>query len=333
LSGHASYDPKYQLLLNAVDGPPQTVLATLTASDSNRPETATWLTHPPSAGGTASVMNRRLADINPVPTFVQVGLEPDAGTRPDLPDPPAVDDATLHLLGTRVSGYLSSGLLDQHHPLRPPLEQFADHLIAYSARTSWPSADRADISAEVVSLDLAIAQRLARGGGSALLDFPTHFGVRSKAGESVDVPPCACGRPLRGYVRRGTLPVIVDTIQGFCPRCGDVLNSMAGSPRLRVEAAGEAVVGGELPVTVTVVSAASGVVDLGITLPGYLNATVRPLLRRVQVRAGELAHAELSVDIAADAAPQTYYCTVFAVHDLGIATLRVHFNLSEPPTG
>lgn len=295
-------------------------------------------------------LNRRLADINPYPAFLQFGLESsaaqDTATGPAAPsgrtaEPhgPAADEGDddtalpLRLLGTRLSGYLGSGLLGGDHPLGRRLQQFHDHLLAYTARTNSPpeggeTAARQELAAGTASLDLALAQRLARDGADPLLDFPTYFGLRSTAEEPVDSDLlCACGRPLRVHLRRGALPVITDTVQAVCPRCGDVLNSYADAPDLRVQAAVDAVVGAGLPVAVEVTGRRAGTVNVGITLPSYLDARVRPLMRRVAVRPGEAARTELTLDLAPGAAPQAYYFTVFAVHDLGIATARVQFGL------
>ncbi|MFG2422930.1 hypothetical protein ACGFWD_28280 [Streptomyces sp. NPDC048448] len=88
LAGHAMYDPKYLILLNALDGPAQTVVATLTACDGQRPENLAWLTATADAGSAAVAMNRQLHDINPYPAFVQAGLQ-SSGLGPSHPHSPA----------------------------------------------------------------------------------------------------------------------------------------------------------------------------------------------------------------------------------------------------
>ncbi|MFJ5273968.1 hypothetical protein [Streptomyces sp. NPDC088358] len=94
LAGHTMYDPKYLILLNALDGPAQTVVATLTACDGQRPENLAWLTATTAAGSAALAMNRQLRDINPYPAFVQAGLQ-SSGLEPSHPHPrsPAGTDA------------------------------------------------------------------------------------------------------------------------------------------------------------------------------------------------------------------------------------------------
>lgn len=341
LADHAMYDPKYVILLDALDGPAQTVVATLTACDAQRPENLAWLTDTASRGSASGAINERLGDINPYPSFVQVGLQ-SSGPADEPADGPAPvteeADTDLYTLGARLSGLLDSGLLNEDHPLWPRLRQLADTVLRDTARTvllSPPDAGPAlaAIAAETRSLDFALAQRIAKHHGDPVMQFPTYFGERSVAGAPVDLDgPCTCGRPLRSYTRRGRVPVVTDTVQAVCARCGDVLNSYVDAPELRVKSADRAAPGESLHVVVEAVARRAGTVNTGIVLPGYLNARVRPVLRRAQARAGETVRGEFAIELAPEATPQAYYHTPYAVQDLGISTRRVHFTLTGSPT-
>jgi hypothetical protein len=332
LAGHAMYDPKYLILLNALDGPAQTVVATLTACDGQRPENLAWL-----AAGTVEAVNERLRDINPYPAFVQAGLrssalEPapaDDGGKPG-PEP---EPLPLHTLGARLSGLLDSGLLGPDHPLRPRLRALSDTLLHDVVRTvvRTPEAEEAlaAVAKETASLDLALAHRFAKHHDDPVLQFPTYFGERSVAEAPVALDtPCACGRPLVAYRRRGRVPVVTDTVQVVCPRCGDVANSLAESAQLTVKAADQVAAGGTLHVVVEAEARRAGTVNLGIVLPVYLDAKVGPVLRRVRAEgAGERVHAEFTITPSRDATPQAYYFCPYAVQDLGVSVSRVHFTL------
>lgn len=288
LAGHAMYDPKYLILLNALDGPAQTVVATLTACDGQRPENLAWL-----AAGTVEAVNERLRDINPYPAFVQAGLRSSALDR-DLTGSrsPQHEPLPLHTLGARLSGLLDSGLLGPDHPLRPRLRALSDTLLHDVVRTvvNTPEAEEAlaAVAKEATSLDLALAHRFAKHHDDPVLQFPTYFGERSVADAPVALDtPCACGRPLRAYRRRGRVPVVTDTVQVVCPRCGDVANSLIASAELTIKAADQVAAGGTLHVVVEAVARRAGTVNLGIVLPVYLDAKVGPVLRRVRAeRAG-----------------------------------------------
>ncbi|WP_393096855.1 hypothetical protein [Streptomyces sp. LN325] len=233
LAGHAMYDPKYLILLDALDGPAQTVVATLTACDGQRPENLAWLTATTDAGSAAVAMNRQLRDINPYPAFVKAGLQssglglspphspddthnadafessgsprslnspsPDSSYGSDgFPDPGG-PYPPLHRLGARLSGLLDSGLLGPDYPLRPRLRALADTVLRDAVRTVARSAPDAGpalaaIAAETKSLDLALAHRFAKHHDDPVLAFPTYFGERSTATAPVALDtPCACG--------------------------------------------------------------------------------------------------------------------------------------------
>ncbi|WP_353947361.1 hypothetical protein ABII15_38635 (plasmid) [Streptomyces sp. HUAS MG91] len=342
-AGHAMYDPKYLILLNALDGPAQTVLATLTACDGQRPENLVWLDGARGAGNTASAVNEALRDINPYPAFTQVGLE--SSGAPAAPGPGAgeerspADGLDVHALGARLTGLLDSGLLGQDHPLRPRLRSLADTLLHDVVRTVALAAPEAAASAaaiarETTSLDLALAHRFAKHHDDPVLQFPTYFGERSVADAPYDLDvPCPCGRPLRAYRRRGRVPAITDTVQVVCARCGDVANAHDGAAPLEVTAADTVVAGSALDVVVETVARRAGTVNLGIVLPVYLDARAAPVLRRVEAAGpGDRVRTTFTLAVASGATPQAYYFCPYAVQDLGISVSRVHFAVA-PATG
>ncbi|WP_405606830.1 hypothetical protein [Streptomyces sp. NBC_00076] len=237
-----------------------------------------------------------------------------------------------HTLGAQLTGLLDSGLLAEEYPLRPRLRALADTLLHDVVRTvalAPPDAERssAAIAKETTSLDLALAHRFAKHHDDPVLRFPSHVGERSVAdAPTVLDTPCACGRALVAYRRRGRVPTIIDTVQVVCARCGDVANSLADSAKLTVKAPSEVLAGGTLHVVVEAERA--GTVNLGIVLPVYLDARVGPVLRRVEAsRPGERVHAEFTVGTTPGATPQAYCFCPYAVQDLGISVSRVHFTL------
>ncbi|MFF3469125.1 hypothetical protein [Streptomyces sp. NPDC002619] len=329
-AGHAMYDPKYLILLGALDGPAQTVVATLTACDGQRPENLAWLTGTARAGSAAGAVNESLRDINPYPSFAQVGLQSsglgeEQGTAAPVPDP----QLPLHTLGARLTGLLDSGLLGPEYPLRPRLRALADTLLHDVVRTRDVAPALEGIAKETKSLDLALAHRFAKHHDDPVLRFPTYFGERSVADPPAPVDtPCTCGRPVLSYRRRGRVPVVTDTVQVVCPRCGDIANTLAKSAELSVKAPAHVAAGGTLHVMVEAAPRRAGTVNLGIVLPVYLDAKVGPVLRRVEAtRPGERVHAEFTVTMSPGATPQAYYFCPYAVQDLGVSVSRVHFTL------
>ncbi|MFF4402669.1 hypothetical protein [Streptomyces sp. NPDC001480] len=339
LAGHAMYDPKYLILLNALDGPAQTVVATLTACDGQRPENLAWLTGAARAGSAAGAVNASLRDINPYPAFAQVGLQSSGLADEPQPQPQPAEDFPLHAVGARLTGLLDSGLLGPDYPLRPRLRALSDTLLHDVVRTvamAPPDAAAAlvGLTKETKSLDLALAHRFAKHHDDPVLQFPTYFGERSVAEAPVPAAtPCACGRPLVSYRRRGRVPAVTDTVQLVCARCGDVANTLLDSADLSVKAPAHVVAGDSLHVVIEAEARRAGTVNLGVVLPVYLDAKVGPVLRRVEAtRPGERVHAEFTVTMAAAATPQAYYFCPYAVQDLGISVARVHFTLHPAGT-
>ncbi|RAG84065.1 hypothetical protein DN069_18645 [Streptacidiphilus pinicola] len=334
LSDLALYDPAYQILLNALDGPAQTVVAALTTNNGDRPENLAWLRGGP--GSVARRLDASAADINPYPAFLQVGL----GTAGDqAPEDSAAGQSAAEpdeaeepwaLLGGRVSALLHSGLLPGDHALRPRLERLHGTLLRDAQRgAARPAGTRAEarrsLDAEVAALDLALAQQIARGADDPLLEFPIHFGERSRASAAEPGLDCACGRPVWRYRRVGRLPVVPETYQSTCLRCGDVENSFVGAPALRVESADKVALGGVLPVTVEVTAVQDGIVNVGLVVPSYVRATIKPPVRRLRLAAGENKRTGFEIAVAADAEPQAYYHQAYAVQGLALTVLRFHF--------
>jgi hypothetical protein len=335
LADHAMYDPKYVIMLNAVDGPAQTVISTLTACDAGRPENLAWLSHPSARGNAATGMNRALSDINPYPAFTQLGMS--GGASAEDEDCGAVlgekrSGPPLRIIGARLHGLLDSGLLPAEHPVRGHLERLNELIMALSARSvANTTQDRApveqELHAQVQRVDLALARRLSSHHDDPLLDFPTYLGERSVAGRTVDGPSCPCGRPTRRVVRRGRIPVVLDTIQDVCPRCGDVFNSFKGCVEMTLAWPEVVARGKSCAVRVTVTAQRDGIVHVGLVPSISLRVNISPSLRRVMVKAGEPALAEFQLAVDPSSTPQACFLTPFAVHDLGIATMRSHVNV------
>ena len=354
LSDLALYDPAYQILLNALDGPAQTVVAGLTTNNGDRPENIAWLLRPGSDRSVARRLNESAADINPYPAFLQVGLgstaapatgpapdaEPaaaaDTGPAPDAEPATAADTGLWTLLGGRASALLHSGLLPDTHRLRERLDLVHTALLRDTQRGSArPGASREEglrrLATQVAALDLALAQQIAQDPDDPLMDFPIHFGERSTAHvvapSGGDDARCGCARSVWRYRRVGRLPVIPETFQSTCLRCGDVDNRFAGAPALRVESDDRVVLGGVLTVAVEVTADQDAIVNVGLIVPTWAKATVGPPLRRLRVAAGEPKRTTFAITIAPDAEPQAYYHQAFAVHQLGISVTRFHFGV------
>ncbi|MBH1934226.1 hypothetical protein I5Q34_07930 [Streptomyces sp. AV19] len=332
LADLALYDPKYQLLLNALDGPARTVVSAVSVHDSDRPENVAWMRAALTGEDSVDALNSSLAGSHPYPAFMRFGV-PRATPTPTTPSDHAPDPLVL-TTAHRLTALLSSGLLPERHPLRPRLTKLARKTDLWAARPTHladQSAEeiRASLTADLQSLDHAIAGQVAANPENELMNYPAHFGDRSRLDAEVREVTCHCGRPAQEFTRRGLVPYVLDTTCAVCMRCGDVTFRVPDAPRLLAYADDEVAQGGVLEVRAALTPARRGPVRLGLFVPAYLreDTTVEPATTRVRAPGGRTEEAVFRVRFAPDTAPQAYYFTVFAVQDLAVSTARRHFGV------
>ncbi|MBV9022712.1 MAG: hypothetical protein JO362_02625 [Streptomycetaceae bacterium] len=335
LSDLALYDPRYQLLLNALDGPARTVVSAVSVHDSDRPENMAWMHAAGTCADSVDVLNASLAGSHPYPAFMRFGL-PSARSadRPaSKPSDHRPDDLVL-TTGTRLTALLTGELLPPQDPLRPRLEKLARKVDQWVARpTSLASQSdreiRASLTADLQSLDHVIAQQVAAAPETELMNYPAYFGDRSRLDEHVDEVVCHCGRPAQRFTRRGLLPHILDTVCVVCLRCGDVVFRVPDAPELQAYAPDEVAAGEVLDVRAQLTAMRPGPVRLGLFVPSYLrdDSVVEPAVTKIKGSDRETREVSFQVHVAPRTAPQAYYFTIFAVQDLAITTARRHFGV------
>ncbi|MFD3573043.1 hypothetical protein [Streptomyces sp. NPDC058644] len=335
LADLALYDPKYQLLLNALDSPARTVVSAVSVHDSDRPENVAWMLAAATGADSVDTLNASLAGSHPYPAFMRFGLPGQPEETPAAPPPSEhAPDPLVLTVGHRLAALLGSELLPHNHTLRPRLGKLARKVDLWVARPTHladqsPDEVRKSLSADLQSLDHVIAGQVAENPENEIMNYPAHFGDRSSLDPDVREVVCHCGRPAQEFARRGLLPHILDTVCVVCMRCGDVTFRVPDAPHVLAYAADEVQQGGVLEVRASLTAARPGPVRLGLFLPSYLrdDTTVEPA--RVKVRASD-EHARdvlFRVRFAPDTAPQAYYFTVFAVQDLAVSTARRHFGV------
>ncbi|MFF7755667.1 hypothetical protein ACFZCP_42100 [Streptomyces sp. NPDC007971] len=333
LSDLALYDPRYQVLLNALDGPARTVVSAVSVHDSDRPENAAWMRAAATGADSVDVLNASLAGSHPYPAFMRFGLP---GRQEGAPPEPSDHhpDALLLTAGTRLTALLSGELLPHNHSLRPRLAKLARKVDLWVARPTHfadrsNSEIRASLEADLQSLDHVIAEQVADNPETELMNYPAHFGDRSRLDDRFDEVTCHCGRPAQRFTKRGLLPHVLDTVCVVCLRCGDVTFRVPDSPQLLAFAADEVPAGGVLEVRAELTAARPGPVRLGLFVPTYLreDTVVEPGIVKVRGTDRSTRDVTFRVRFAEQTAPQAYYFTVFAVQDLAVSTARRHFGV------
>ncbi|NJP65305.1 hypothetical protein HCJ92_03155 [Streptomyces sp. ventii] len=324
----AIYDPKYQLMLNAIDGTARDVVAAITAHDVGRAENASWMETVLAHGSSAAAFNSSIRTAGPSPAYVHFGMGDDEEA--DRPEPPSLMPEPLLLTtSARATAYLAGGLLRLDNPLRNELENLATRVDSQVARESQAVHDRAaktrDLVDDLESLDLAIAERFVGDPENEFSGCFGYFGDRSSIdSSSLASVRCQCGRPAERFVRRALVPTALDTEGVICTRCSDVSFRLPTGPSLRIHAEEDLLQGSDQQVRVEVHDARPGIVHLSLFVAKYGReyCTVAPQLRRVDIGPQGHGETEFTLTVARYAAPMAYYLTAYAVQDLAIAMAR-----------
>ncbi|MFF2045484.1 hypothetical protein ACFVVX_34205 [Kitasatospora sp. NPDC058170] len=330
----AAYDSRYQVMLAALDGPAQSVVAAPGVHDSDRPENLVYLAHR-RPGGLAGPLNRSLADVTPGPVYLQYGFPTapggGAGEQPEPPGrTPALPTERLAVPVDRAVAYLSGGLLPARHPLRPRLERFAAKYLALLARAGrpYPPAVGEGLRSDLQSLDHAIAEQLRRDPQDPLAQYPEYWARRSRIAGEPEAVTCVCGLEAARTVLTGLSRLVPDTEPVLCPRCGDVAVRQSGALWVRTDGPQTLEAGAEAVLTVALSAGRPGApVQLGVYFPPFLRSAcaVEPPGARVRLSPAGDHTAEFTLRVAPDALPQLHYYRVFAVQDLAVSGARRQF--------
>lgn len=339
LPGLELYDPKYQLLLNAIDGCAQVVVAALSVHDSERPENGLWIDHV-AHGGTQSItlLNQSLSFQHPHPAFWHIGLPSDSEIEPSDQAELNLYDRELYSCITRVQSYLVSNLLPPNYPLRNRLNSFNQKFNLALSRAKryedrheaakWSKSLRADLQ----SLDYALVQRIIKCPEDDIMNFGSYYSDRSLLNtKTVKEVSCSCGFPAQEFERQGLVESVLAMTYVYCLHCGDKVVKLNGAPKIDCSALARISVGESLTIQVRVKCLESGPVHVGLFVPSYLReyTMVEPTTRKVKGAAGQTYEVGFTVNFSLDVPAQAYYFTAFAVQNLGLSTYRQHFGLEK----
>ncbi|MFI6347348.1 hypothetical protein [Streptomyces sp. NPDC050560] len=328
-----SYAVRYQMLLAAIDGTAQTVIAAVTASNAGMPESARFLDHQDSGTDMAAVLNAGIADVNPYAVFLRHGVQRNPDTTPatlaafrtDSPEQRETE-RLLSLALDRAVGWAESGLLPADHPLKSACAKFLKKYAPLLRRTSPAESARIHtrLTHDLAALDRSVARRIAADPDDPMMDYPDYWAERSAVRSAPAPMAChTCGDIAQRFVRTGRSHVVPDVEVVACVRCGDSDFRLVGGPALVSRSPVSTHTGGTVTVRVEIARARPGTVHYGFYTPGYLtDYTLRAPLRAAAVGEDGDFTDEFTLALGPAVAPQMYYYTVYSVQDLGIAIAR-----------
>ena len=334
----AVYDPKYQLMLNAIDGTAKDIVGAITVHNPGRAENLAWTEAAIVHASSVSALNSNIGAAEPFPPYIHFGIGGETGNAPELP---AFEPEPLLLtVSARLTAYLAGGLLSPNNPFRSRLGKFAARVEnQVSRRDLAVNQDRVkanrNLLGDLQTLDAVIATQFVMDPENELSNCFTHFGDRSRLDSSFSFPlRCQCGRPAERFVRRALVPTALDAEGIICTRCGDVAFRLSDSPSLLVYTEEEATQGSKVQVRIAVNDARPGTVRAGLFFAKYGRAecTFTPKLRKVCIGPKGDGEAEFTLALAPDMAPQGYYMTAYAVQDLAVTIALRNFGV-RPAAG
>jgi hypothetical protein len=328
----AVYDPKYQLMLSAIDGAAKEVVAAPSVHDSARPENESWIAAALMGAPSASALNESIAATQPFPAFLQFGLGSFQGSvAGDLRRGP---DELIVPTVARLTCYLSGGLLEGGDALRSRLLKLSrklDQWISRSTTSSRPEHDvRRELTDDLQSLDHAVGEALLRDPDGGLSGFASYFADRSVVARGISARvSCDCGLPARQFLKTALVPTAHDMICTACVRCGDVAYRMPGAPELTVRAPRRVSQGDVMRVRIGVASNRAGRAAVVVTVPRYLRSdcAISPGLKKIRVRPAAEQDVNVTIKFAEDVPAQAYYFSVIAVQDLALSRTRWDFGV------
>jgi len=333
----AVYDPKYQLMLNAIDGTAKDVVGAITVHNPGRAENLAWAESAIAHASSVTALNSNIGAAEPFPPYIHFGIGGETGI---APEPSAFEPEPLLLtVSGRLTAYLASGLLSPNNHLRSRLGKFAAKVEnQVSRRDLAVNQDRLKATRNLLddlqTLDAVIAREFVKDPDNELSNCFTHFGDRSRLDSSLSTSlRCQCGRPAERFVRRALVPTALDAEGIICTRCGDVGFRLFDSPSLLVYTEEEALQGSKVQVRVAVSDARPGTLRLGLFFAKYGRAecTFTPEMRKVHIGSKGDGEAEFTLTLAPDMAPMGYYMTAYAVQDLAVTIALRNFGVMPVP--
>ncbi|KPK54678.1 MAG: hypothetical protein AMS22_05455 [Thiotrichales bacterium SG8_50] len=335
----ALYDPKYVLLLNAVDGCAQRIVASVSVHDSAEPENRHWLEHRKIGNaGCTKMLNESLRWEHPYPAFWHFGLP---SREPIVHEDPLAISNEMRTVAERARAYLTSTLLSENDRLRLRLHKLSKKLSAFLTRDSRdkerrrPGVLSESIRADVQSIDHQIASRVLQNPEDPIMNYAAYFGDRALLDpDSVLSRECSCGYPAQEFRRCSLVSGDLSVICCYCLRCGDKSFRLPSSPIVTCRAADHIQPTEPLRISLEIECTQQGPVRIGVFVPPYLRpySSVEPTMKRLKGAPDRTLSTQFELRFGSDAIPQAYYFTAFAVQNLAISTCRQHFGIRYPET-
>lgn len=337
-----SYAVRYQMVLAAIDGTAQTVVAAVTNSNVGMPESAQFLAQHDAKEDMAAVLNASIGDVNPYGVFLRHGVQWEPNRPAAAMATAACDesqqetDRLLALALDRAVGWAESGILPADHPSKVACAKFLKKYTRLLCRTSATESERihAQLVRDLAALDRSIAGRIAADPDDPMMDYPDYWADRSVVRSTPEQVACdTCGDIAQKFVRSGKSRVIPDVEVVGCLRCGDGDFRPVHGPAVITRSPVSTYMGASVTVRLEISQARKGTVHYGFYTPPYLtDYTLHAPLRSSVVEKDIPFTDSFTLALGESVVPQMYYYTVYTVQDLSISIARHNLGVRPGPT-
>jgi hypothetical protein len=331
----ACYDSKFNLLLNAIDGPAKKINSSFTIQNSDNPEIFNCIINNELENiKYPTLLHQSLEDIQIYPSFMEVGLTPVVEEKIEIQR----HDRYELVLKTmsRAQKYMVNDFMPKNHPLIKRFEMFNNKANQYILRGKQGLSNEEaksiekDWQSKIQSLDYAIAQKIIKDPEDTIMDFESYVMDRSEVDkESVEYLNCTCGNHAMNFTMKGLNNNIFDVDMLFCFKCGDKSVRMEGSPILEVTSQDKISIGESLECNCKIKPIEDGNVMVGYFLPSYIRdyVKVEPKLVKYKNKDNSVIDLNFTIDFQEDIPPQGYYFTVFSIQNFSISVSRQFFGI------
>ncbi|RQW19081.1 hypothetical protein EH196_19250 [Bacillus sp. C1-1] len=327
------YDEKFNLLLNAIDGPAKLISACLTVQDADLIELNKLIEFNNEKWRPTSIINHSLN--HPFPSMLEFGAS--------LPIKLESIDKILpskRLLNTfdRANKYLTGDFLEKNHPLKKMLPNLISKGNLYMMRGQYgfTEEEKKEIESKweqkIRPINEVITNHIIENPECSIMNFDSYTMNRSMVDQSkVRQLTCSCGNEGLHYFYEGFTSNVFNLEMKFCYKCGDKSIGMVGGPDIIVNYNDHIKLGQTIKANCVIQPAEEGEIHFGWFVPGYIYehlVSVPQIKRFKNIGTDEITY-EFVIEFDDKIPAQGYYFTVFTVQNLGLTVNREFFTIER----
>lgn len=335
------YDSKYNIVLQAIDGYTQNIVASLSVQSADSPELNLILEH---AGESDIVqqLEEKLYDIQLFPSLIEIGLPQTSIAVNNLSENIEINHSAVRLthntriILSRVSSYTGSMMVKKDHEINRLSQKIWGDYVQNTRRGTFiiNEADALKFEKDLINrvnpFSKRIAEIMLNDPYDDLQEFDNFNIYRSVADRStLERGTCVCGGDTFSNKYIPEVSCLFPLESTYCYRCGDKYTKMMGMPEIIFSSDEVNKDSMKIHYKIEITPKQTGDVYFGIQLPSYVQQSVENIdqLHKIRFKNIRTDIIEGVVEFKKDVVLQSYYMKLIAVQNGGISFSRSFFNL------